>query len=280
MYHTLTMTEKAETMVREAMLEGMFYPSDEKELRSLVASLLARRTLASNNNAQIIICPKASYFTSGEQIALGYLSLGTQTFDRIIILSDTNHYQHDGIHLPESTIFRTPLGDSLLDEDFVRSIQQSSTLAEMDDIPHLHESGIEIQLPFVQYLYPQARLVPILVSGCRDSLRRALLSTIKVASSEAPCKQLIIVSTNLSLKPPLETGLSDVNRVLTYLKSGDHQAILAMTQRAINCQALCLIAFAASLSIDKELKILDYTHASEEDEITSKDSTLISAVLS
>jgi AmmeMemoRadiSam system protein B len=56
----------------------------------------------------------------------------------------------------------TPLGDVPIDADLAREIVDSSDLIDVEDEAHRNEHSIEVQLPFLQFIYPRRfKFVPI-----------------------------------------------------------------------------------------------------------------------
>jgi len=56
----------------------------------------------------------------------------------------------------------TPLGDVPIDTDLAQEIVDSSDLVDVEDEAHRNEHSIEVQLPFLQFIYPRRfKFVPI-----------------------------------------------------------------------------------------------------------------------
>ncbi len=56
----------------------------------------------------------------------------------------------------------TPLGDVPIDTAIAREIVDSSDLVDVEDEAHRNEHSIEVQLPFLQFIYPRRfKFVPI-----------------------------------------------------------------------------------------------------------------------
>jgi len=58
--------------------------------------------------------------------------------------------------------WRTPLGDIAIDTETANQILKVSKIIDIDDRAHIHEHSIELQLPFLAYLYDsEFKFVPI-----------------------------------------------------------------------------------------------------------------------
>ena len=63
--------------------------------------------------------------------------------------------------MPEGT-WRTPLGDVEVDGELAEAIIKLSKYAEADYLAHSREHAVEVQLPFLQYIKPDIKIVPII----------------------------------------------------------------------------------------------------------------------
>lgn len=119
----------------------------ETPLRSLVA----------------LVSPHAGYMYSGPVAAHGFYFASTcGQPDSVVILGPNHTGIGSGISVVTRGAWRTPLGDMDVDPELARSIQASSQLIDIDESAHRYEHSIEVQLPFLQYVYgPRLRFVPI-----------------------------------------------------------------------------------------------------------------------
>lgn len=110
------------------------------------------------------IVPHAGYIYSGPCASYLYATLYENwNFDTIVIVG-TNHY---GIGSKFSMLvtddWYTPLGIIKTDLEFGRKLMEKTDVIE-DPLPHKYEHSIEVQLPFLQYLINNFKIVPILVN--------------------------------------------------------------------------------------------------------------------
>jgi AmmeMemoRadiSam system protein B len=87
----------------------------------------------------------------------------------------------EGIFLPESEEFTTPLGPLAVDMKAVKKLASHGSAFVTTDVPHLEEHCIEVQLPFITHLFPGASIVPLLIGEATlktiQTLADALRST-------------------------------------------------------------------------------------------------------
>lgn len=116
-----------------------------------------------------IIAPHAGYAYSGHTAAKAYASIASISKDclkKFIILGPN----HTGIGEPVSIWNRgawlTPLGEAKIDESLADKILLKSAIAKTDESAHLSEHSIEVQIPFLQFLFGNTfSFVPICMAN-------------------------------------------------------------------------------------------------------------------
>jgi len=112
---------------------------------------------------QAVICPHAGYVYSGAVAANGYYELFRGEKPESIIIIGPNHTGFGSdVSIMTDGMWRTPLGDVRIDTELAKTIQNSSNTININDHAHVYEHSIEVQLPFLQYLYgDKFKFVPI-----------------------------------------------------------------------------------------------------------------------
>ena len=151
---------------RSPTVAGSFYPADPAALRSQCEELLtAEAAEGAVGSVKAVVAPHAGYMYSGPLAArsLSALSDG-RPVDRVVVLGPAHFVGLDGLALPDADALATPLGELKMDTE---------ACAELANLPqvdvsvqaHLREHSIEVELPFLQLLFPEVRLVPLLVGS-------------------------------------------------------------------------------------------------------------------
>ncbi len=246
-------------MVREPMVDGIFYPADRAELTGAVQHLLSQ-SLALPQSVTAIVSPHASFEFSGKTMAEAYKVAAGQKPDRIVIIAPCFHSRETALYLPESPVFRTPLGQSRVDSEFLGNLLETSTLIQKDDLPHLQEHTIEIQLPFIQYLFPETSIVPLLMGNAHESVFRALVAGLSICLPEASGDTLIVISANLTGVQDQSRASRDAERMIDLIINGDYQEIIDLAQRnEILDENVGPLAFAAWFSTEHEATVIART---------------------
>ncbi len=107
-----------------------------------------------------LVVPHAGYVYSGPVAAHAYKELaGDGVFDTAVIIGPN----HTGYGSPVSVwaegVWITPLGEVTIDDNLAHGLLGG--VIESDDTAHIYEHSIEVQLPWLQYLYGKLRIVPI-----------------------------------------------------------------------------------------------------------------------
>jgi len=152
---------KGVPMQRNPAVSGQFYPSDPAELKAMLSEFMPASEASSEPLG--IISPHAGYLYSG--------AIAGQTFsqikvpDRAIILGPNHHgYGHPWAVYPQGA-WLTPLGECPVDEKLVDLIIQNCPGTGKDKLAHKFEHSLEVQLPFLQTLAPELKIVPICLGG-------------------------------------------------------------------------------------------------------------------
>lgn len=179
--------------IRPPAVAGMFYPAGAQDLRATVECYLSRAETVELPPKAIIV-PHAGYIYSGPVAAsayAGWRELGP-LIRRVILLGPAHRVYLRGLALPRATAFATPLGEIEIDQDAVRSIAKLPGVS-IDDHPHRQEHSLEVQLPFLQVLFPGFKLVPLVVGDTEPET----VSTVLEALWGGP-ETRIVVSSDLS----------------------------------------------------------------------------------
>lgn len=182
-----------------------FYPSDPEALTRMIADFLARAS-TQGAHAEILgaIVPHAGYVYSGPTAAEVYRRLQGKHFDTVIILGTGHYYGIPGAAVISSGAFTTPLGAVPIDEAAAQKLLTQSPL--IADFPSAFEKehSIEVQLPFLQTVLKDFKIIPLVMNTNDPRVSRAIGSAI--ASICKPRKTLLLVSTDLSHYPDRQTS--------------------------------------------------------------------------
>jgi len=100
---------------------------------------------------------------SGAVAAHAYYKLALDGKPDVVFLFGPNHGGYgSGLAVMNDGFWRTPLGDVEIDSESANQVVRESSIVDVDDSAHRLEHSIEVQLPFLQYLYgSKFKIVPI-----------------------------------------------------------------------------------------------------------------------
>ena len=191
--------------VRSPAVAGSFYPDSPQVLSAQVENFVDDAEFTETAGKLIgLIAPHAGYAYSGHVAGYAYKQLMGQSFDTVVLLGLSHHYRIDGAAIYARGAFRTPLGNIQIDEDLAAEMMRLNS--DILDLPpaHANEHSLEVQLPFLQHLLSDFRIVPILLQD--DSSENVI--PLGHAIAEAMCNRscLLIGSTDLCHYPTYEAA--------------------------------------------------------------------------
>jgi AmmeMemoRadiSam system protein B len=159
-------------MIREPVVAGRFYPSDPDRCRAELLSLLDAAD--ADNVAEVSsplgehrfggLVPHAGWACSGAVAAKVFRSLAAQSAPSVVILFGGVHrYRGREAALFGQGRWQTPLGPIQIESRLAERILGHTNLIVEDPYAHEDEHSIEVQLPFVKHLFPNASVIPIMV---------------------------------------------------------------------------------------------------------------------
>lgn len=180
-------------MIRRPAVAGKFYPSSPDELRKQVEGYMTSE--AEKREVIGIISPHAGYIYSGPVAGAVYSSIvPTGSF----VIMGPNH---TGIGSPISIYtdneWEMPNRMAEMDRELASLIMERSGLIQDDYSAHIYEHSLEVQIPFIQSLTKDFKIVPIVVmTHDLDALRdlgEAIGDAIKAYS-----RSIVIASTDMT----------------------------------------------------------------------------------
>ena len=143
---------------------GRFYPTSVDRLQGAVDQHLSSAEDAPEAAGAIraIVAPHAGYQFSGDTAGKAYAPIrGRADYRRTVVLAPSHRVAFRGISVGDYESFGTPLGDVRVDVGMCESVAASSRLVSQRRDVHVDEHALEVQLPFLQTVVPDAMLVPV-----------------------------------------------------------------------------------------------------------------------
>jgi MEMO1 family protein len=160
--------------VRTPAVAGRFYPGRAEELLREVREFTTSKIPAETGRIAAIGCvaPHAGYIYSGGVAGAVYSRL--EIPERCVILCPNHTGKGRPLAIMANTTWQTPLGEVAADADMGARLLRRFPALQEDSAAHRAEHAIEVQLPFLQALRPELKIVPIAVGTSDFDVLRGL----------------------------------------------------------------------------------------------------------
>ncbi|MCE4604804.1 MAG: AmmeMemoRadiSam system protein B [Aeropyrum sp.] len=220
---------------------GTFYPATKDELvRAIEASFthrlgpgrLPEKAGAGGALPEAYIVPHAGYMYSGPVAAHAYLDLAESGRPEVVILVGPNH---TGLGLAASVwpegVWRTPLGDVEVDVEVARLIVEYTGIVAPDEDGHIYEHSIEVNIPFLQYIYGgDFRIVPIVVLHQTLDISLRIAAAYSKVRHENGVNTVMIATSDLNHYEPYEDNKKKDLKLLRAIEEGSPERVFRVIE--------------------------------------------------
>jgi hypothetical protein len=209
-----------------------------------------------------LVCPHAGYMFSGPVAAHSYYRLALDGKPDVVVLFSPNHTGYgSALAVMNEGVWRTPLGDVEVDGETANQIVHESRIIDVDEVAHRFEHSIEVQLPFLQYLYgSEFKIVPIcFLMQDLPSAREVGKAIAKVLAGK---NSVIIASSDMTHYEPQERAVKKDKMALEVIEALDeakfYSTVEAQHISACGYGPIAALITAAKILGAKEAKVLSY----------------------
>ncbi len=190
-----------EKIIREPAVAGAFYPGTKQELEETITEFISQAEVSKiEGYVRGLIVPHAGYSYSGQVAAYGYKALEGQEINTVILIANSHREQFKGVSVYPRGYYKTPLGEIEIDENLAGRIISFHEDISFHESAHDLEHSLEVQLPFLQMVLDDFKIVPIII-GNQPGAADVLISALKGLIDS---KTLLIASSDLSHYPEYE----------------------------------------------------------------------------
>ena len=243
--------------VRYPIVDGLFYPSARETLARDVGKLIEEARV-SHTDAVALITPHAAMQHIGELLAAAYKAASGRKIDRVVLLAQVHRETETKIILPGSHAFETPLGAIPVAVNEVADFINFSPDIVRDDDLHREEHSIEVQLPFVQLLFPEAVIVPVLLGDSRMKYVRQLTAVLRAVCGDRPQTTLFVATTNMGSSSGVGPRDIQADFLIDLIEANDTQGIMQAVRdgKTNPCGAACLTAMLELFGRQTKISLL------------------------
>ena len=200
-------------MIRNPVVAGQFYPASTSQLKAMIEELVDEK--ATKEEVIGLVSPHAGYIYSGP--VAGAVISKIKFKDTFVIMGPNHTGSGKPLSIMTQGKWKTPLGEVEIDSELSKQILATSSYLQEDNVAHLYEHSIEVQLPFLQYFKPDIKLVPIILAYSSGATYKEIGKEIAKAIKDLNKEVVIIASSDMTHYEPHESA-----------KRKDTQAIEAM----------------------------------------------------
>jgi AmmeMemoRadiSam system protein B/AmmeMemoRadiSam system protein A len=263
------------TVDRQPVAAGRFYSANKETLTKDVAQLFS--TCANSpayDNVRAIICPHAGYVFSGKIAADAYSSIREKSSYKNIFLIGSSHIMaFRGASVYSSGDFITPLGKVEVNREIAEKLRSDNRLFNNSEEPHKQEHSLEVQLPFIQYLFPNnPKIVPIII-GTSDT--REIKNMADILKTWFTSENLFVISSDFSHYPSYRDA-NEVDRLtaesivsgdplkfLSTLKNNGEKHISGLATSMCGWTSGLLLMYLAEGNSQLEFKHIGYSNSGD-----------------
>jgi AmmeMemoRadiSam system protein B len=257
----------AQWQIREPAVAGQFYPSSAHEIKKQLHYFFADLEKPQIDfDPQALIVPHAGYMYSGKIAAYAYSAVSDKKITDIIVIGPSHHLDFDGISVYYGN-YKTPLGIAQNSQELTNQLFKYHP-KKIFSYPSAHqgEHSVEVQFPFLQTIFPEAKIVPIIMGSPTlensQILAFALIELLKDRND-----LLIVASSDFSHFHSYEKAVKMDNTALSYIGNFDVEGLLqAVKNGQSELCGLCSVFTSLLIfksSTNKAIKILKYANSGD-----------------
>jgi hypothetical protein len=253
--------------IKQPNAAAAFYPSNPTELSQMIDGFLNEANPEPvEGEIFALISPHAGYEFSGQVAAYGFKLVKGKPYKTVIVIGTSHHYGFSGVSIYPQGFFRTPLGDLKIDSEFTQKLLNRDSDILFEPRAFEREHSVEVQLPFLQKVLTNFKIVPMVMGDCSLSTCQKLSSLLKEAIGNRK-DVLVVVSTDMYHGDDYQEAEVIDNLTLSYIKNMDAKGLYhglreGKLQLCGGFGVVSAIILAKDLGHNK-IKVLDYTNSAQ-----------------
>jgi AmmeMemoRadiSam system protein B len=229
--------------IRSPAVAGMFYDARSDRLERDVRSHLHAEAGGRPEKAFGAIVPHAGYVYSGPVAGAVYSRIEIPSV--AIILCPNHTGRGRPASLEPSDAWRTPLGDVPTDRRLATRLMELAPSLEEDAEAHSREHSLEVQLPFLQVLRPDIRLVPICLGQPDLDLCREVGEAVATLVRQQEEPLLTLASSDMNHYESRAVGRSKDDRALSRVEALDPEGLF----RTVLSESISMCGFLPATAL-------------------------------
>ena len=257
----------AQNDIRKPAAAGLFYPDDPQNLTEMIDGFLSTTKTVIQEKIGGLVSPHAGYVYSGSVAAWSYQQISGKKYDVVVVIAPSHFESFTGASIYSGKYYETPLGEIVVDRILAQRISQRDKNIRLSEDGHgirfmgQGEHSLEVQLPFLQKILGEFKLVPIVIAD--QSWRNTKALAAALADSLGNKKALLIASSDLSHYHAYQTAYHLDKGLLDFFEAFDYEGIIKGCEsyhiEACGYGAIATMMYACSLLGYKKSKVIKYS---------------------
>lgn len=241
---------------RKPAVSGMFYAGAPEELKEQIEwcykqelgpGIIPRVNDKGPREIIALVVPHAGYIYSGPVAAHAYKELANDgIFDTAVILGPNHSGYGSPVSLWTENAWKTPLGEMEVNKELAHNLLGG--VIEADEAAHIYEHSIEVQLPWLQYLYGKVKIVPITMLAQDIETAKEVGKAISKVSDNI----IIIASTDFTHYEPHSVATEKDQSMIEAIINLDEEE-LYRRRESLNCTMCGYGPVASAIVAAKEM---------------------------
>ena len=168
-------------------MAGQFYPDNRGECIEEIKQCLEEAAIKQPLPETIVagLVPHAGWTFSGATAAFVFAAIKKRhpKVDSFVIFGTAHGYLGQPPAVYDKGAWLTPLGEIAIDKELADAVLESKT-AVSDREAHDSEHSMEVQVPFIQYIFPEAKILPILTPPSEQAIQLGEIVASLIASDD------------------------------------------------------------------------------------------------
>ncbi len=262
----------SDAQVREPAVAGMFYPASSEKLKKDIVYYLSLEPAREIKQKPFgIIAPHAGYVYSGPVAGVVYNSIRNFKYDGVIILSPSHLESFNFASVYSGDFYKTPLGKLAIDKKLAKKCCTNDKLVKFSTKGHKSqnfsrgEHAIEVHLPFIQEIYGQIPIVPIIIGTMNYNVLNSLGKKLGEIAGEH--NVLVIASSDLSHFHDYQDCMEIDNRLIRCLEKNQpmeyYKGIVSNKFEACGSGPITALLIAGKQQGVNSVQVLKYANSGD-----------------
>lgn len=240
--------------IRYPVVDGRFYPADEKTLKKEVKEYLQKAPLIkADENVLAIVSPHAGYVFSGATAGKSFKVLEGKSYKKVILMGTSHTSGFPGALLANYDFFQIPGAKVPVDRNLVKELSKKEGF-QIQNNAHTREHSLEVQLPFLIETLKDFKIIPMVIgAGTTPEISRKIAKGLFSILDE---DTIVVVSSDFTHYGPNYGYIpfrEDIPRKMSQLDKGAWEILNPQSSEAFNAY---LEVTGATICGEKALMVL------------------------